>query len=456
MEKQKSQNHSDKQSVKKPVRGTKTSKKNQKRWIVFASSLLAVASLVLALFLWIDSFLEAKFGLINIQTDTNETYEAFATEPLTEIDMPETVLQDFHGTLNEQSLPLICDTKDVQNILLLATDSRYNDEAGLTDSMMLLSINKKTDQIVLCSFLRDLFVKIPEDADTKFAGKFDKLTHVHAYGGPQLTMATLKENFNVDVQFYAKVNFNSFVKAVDALGGLDMELSKAEVWWINEFLAAEEIQEIFPSYSKKGLPYKDGVQHINGLQALGHARNRRVGSDWARTERQRNLISQMVTQAKGLSLPQINALLEELLPLVTTNMSTSMLKELAWNSLSYFNYDLVGTRVPLAGTYTEVNYNIIPDAEVNMNDLYEKIYGEKPPASTKKERNRKKNAFWGNPKRRFFYISCWELIKSRNVSPNFSAALRQRSIRSRKISKYSITELIFESTVRSRRTCFSF
>lgn len=381
MQKQSSQN----QTGKKTARSNKAAKNKKKRWIIVGVSFFATAALILSLFLLIDSFLENKFGLMNIQTDTSETYEAFATGPLTEIDVPETLMEDLHGTLDDQDLPLICDTKEVQNILLLASDSRGN-EAGLTDSMMLLSINKKTNQIVLCSFLRDLFVQIPEDANTKMAGKFDKLTHVHAYGGPQLTMDTLKSNYNIEVKYYAKVNFNSFVKAVDALGGLDMYLTKQEIWWINDFLTAPEIHEIFPSYSKKGFPSQDGVYRINGLQALAHARNRRVGSDWARTERQRNLISQMVTQAKGLSLSQINNLLEELLPLVTTNMSTSMLKEMTWNALAYLNYDLVSTRVPLEKTYEEVNYNIIPDVETNMTALYEKIYGEKPPVSTQKQK----------------------------------------------------------------------
>ena len=355
-------------------------KKNKTRVLILVLTVfLLLAALVGGVIFAVNRYLDQKFDLIDIRPETGvDTYEVFATAPLTEIEVPETVIEDFHGQLNEKNLPLICNTDKVTNILLLATDARGN-EAGLSDSMILASINEETKKIVLCSFMRDLLVLIPEDSGVSMAGKWDKLTHAHAYGGPQLTMAVLKENYNIEVDHYVKVNFNSFIQVMDSLGGVNMELTQDEIWWINQYIVSQEMMTLFPSYSKQALPYQAGVHRLNGLQALGHARNRYIGSDWARTQRQRNLISQMVTQAKGLSLSEFNSLLEVVLPLITTNIQKDMLKDLTWNAFSYAQYEITSTRLPLNGKYHEVEYNIIPDLEDNVNDLYEKIYGEPAP-----------------------------------------------------------------------------
>ena len=363
-----------------PVRQVKGKKKkiNPKRaLLVVAGGLLLIGVIVYAAYHMILDYYLNKLNIV-----TKETGLVYATAPITE---PQDTLQteepitfeDHHGEMGELNLPLICDTKEVSNILLMATDARGN-EAGLSDTMILLSINEKTNRIVLCSFLRDIYAFYPQEPQSPVSGKYDKLNHAHAYGGPELTMAVLKENFNIEVKYYAKVNFNSFITIVDALGGLEMHLTTEEIWWINNFLYFEEIQELYPDYPRTSIPEVEGTYRLSGLQCLGHARNRYFGSDWARTQRQRNLISQMVIQSRGLSLSQLDGLLDQTLPLITTNIPKSRLKEFVGNAFSYLKYEIESTRVPLNGTYTEVNYNIIPDAEANCNDLYEKIYSEKP------------------------------------------------------------------------------
>ncbi len=371
-------------------RAKKSTKKvqNQRRRVnAKHAALIALGAVLLlgvAVYAAYHMILDYYLGKINIVT--KETGLVYATAPITQGDtLPETepVTEpetDPHGQISQQNLPLICNTKDVTNILLMATDARGN-EAGLSDTMILLSINEKTGRIVLCSFLRDIYAKFPQDPPSPVSGKSDKLTHAHAYGGPELTMAVLKETFNIQVEHYAKVNFNSFITIVDAMGGLDMYLTVEEIWWLNDFSYSPEMMELFPDYKRSTLPEKEGVYRLSGLQCLGHARNRRVGSDWARTERQRNLIGQMVTQGKSLSLSQLDNLLDHTLPLITTNIPKDRLKELVGGAFSYLKYEIVSTRVPLNGLYHEVNYNIIPDLPANCNDLYEKIYSEKPPVS---------------------------------------------------------------------------
>ena len=287
---------------------------------------------------------------------------------------------DLHGTYGTKDLPRICDTKDVTNVLLLATDARKKGTAGLSDVMMLVSINQKTGKIVLCSFLRDLYAHYPTSPKNPINGGYDKLNHAHAYGGPTLTMAVLKETFNIDVKYYAKVDFSAFVEVVDAMGGLDLYLSAAEVSFINKNEAGSAADSGNKGYTVSPLKAQAGVHHLNGVQALTHARNRTIGSDFQRTERQRALISAMITKAKSLSLSQMMNLLDVFLPLITTNMTKDMLKDMVGNLPAMLGYEIESTKIPQEGTYNSINYNLIPNLKKNCLPLYEKIYGEAPKA----------------------------------------------------------------------------
>lgn len=311
--------------------------------------------------------------------EPEETAEETITgEPVTEEAPAEEI--DLHGTFGAGSLPLICDTKKVTNILLLATDSRQKGGAGRSDVMMLVSINQETGKIVLCSFLRDLYAHYPTEPKNPINGGYDKLNHAHAYGGPSLTMAVLKETFNIDVKHYVKVDFSSFVQVVDAVGGVDLYLTAAEAQHINRYESANATESHLTNYTPAPLQAVAGMHHLNGVQALAHARNRSIGSDFQRTQRQRNVISAIVGKAGNLSLSQINHLLDVFLPLVTTNISVDKMKDLIGKIPAMLGYSIESTKVPLEGTYQSVRYNLIPDLEKNCYPLYEQIYGQPPAA----------------------------------------------------------------------------
>ncbi len=374
---------------------TKKEKQRKKRDPRRIILIVAVAVLLLFLigFMVYHAVVDYYLGKLNIVTHENGLQ--YETQVNTE-DVMETVEVelDHHGEMNQKNIPLICDTKEVKNILLLATDSRKG-EAGLSDTMILLSLNEKTKKIVLCSFMRDMYAYYPQTPKSPLSGKYAKLNCAHAYGGPELTMAVMKENYNIDIDYYAKFDFNSFIEIADALGGIEMNLSYAEVAWLNEYIVNEESSKLFKDYTKqKQLPYKAGTYRLNGLQALIHARNRRVGSDYARTERQRDIIQQMVKQAKELSLVQLNQFLDTALPKITTNIPKNVLKEFVNGAVSYLRYEIVSTRFPLDNAFKEEKYNIIPDVKKNTHDLYEKIYGEPPVLETetvtKEETGKKK------------------------------------------------------------------
>ena len=196
-------------------------------------------------------------------------------------------------------------------------------------------------------------------------------------------MACLRENFGINVEHYVKVRFTSFVDVVDTIGGVSMYLTADEVRWINNGVKGGELKRLFPNYNDAVLEEVSGVHRLNGIQALYHARNRAIGDDFARTERQRNIIMQILKEMKGKSLLELDRILEAVLPKVMSNMSDELLTDLTLNALNYVGYEQVSTRFPLDGTFTEGKegvefYCIIPDIEANFVDLYEKIYGYKP------------------------------------------------------------------------------
>jgi LCP family protein required for cell wall assembly len=358
---------------------TKQEKAKKINWKNVLIISLAVIALIILLFFGLYHLaVEYYLGKINIVT--NEPGLVFDTQLPTDVEQVQPEV-DYHGQLNKDNLPLICDSEnaEVTNILLMATDTR-DGKAGLTDSMILLSVNNRTKKVVLCSFMRDMLVYYPEQPSSKLSGKYYKINHAHNTGGPELTLAVLKENFNIDINYYAKVDFTAFVSIADTMGGIEMELTRGEVNFINDVLQSKEINTLFPDHEKTLLPYKAGTYKLTGLQALAHARNRRLGSDFARTERQRDLITQMMAQAGDLSLGQFKALLDNTLPMITTNIPKDVLKGMVNNAFSYMSYEVVSTRFPLDHAFTEDDkYNIIPDAEKNCRSLYEAIYGEAAP-----------------------------------------------------------------------------
>jgi len=344
-------------------------------------ALLVVAALALGIYAIYH--IAVDYYLSKINYETKETGLIFQTEIIDDTvatkEETTTEIETETETKEEIQLPRICDDENVTNVLLLASDARGS-HAGLTDTMILVSINEKTGKIVLCSLLRDIWATFPETPPSPVAGKQAKLNSAYAYGGATLTMAVLKETFNIDVKYYAKVGVLDFTKIIDAMGGLDVYLTSDEVGVINYFFTFETTinRELGTTKADLITDVGDGTYHLNGRQVLAHARNRNIGSDWGRTQRQRQVIELAITKVGTLSLTQIMNLFEQVLPLITTNMPKEMLKEMVGDALSYVRFKRVSTRIPENGKYREENYNIIPFPE-NVFRLYEEVYGYAAP-----------------------------------------------------------------------------
>ena len=261
----------------------------------------------------------------------------------------------------------------VKNILLIGNDSRNADEGGRSDAMILVSISSRTNSIHLTSLLRDIYVDIPGHDG-------NRLNAAYAYGGPELLMETLEENFDIEVNRYMLVNFQAFANLVDAVGGVDLELSNEEVQYVNGYLVEYNQLE----GRAEGTDYLDsslsGKIHLNGPQALAYCRNRYIGSDFARTERQRKVVAAAVKNAPFALITNGSELIEGVMSNITTNLTKNELSGLMMQAPMMITYDMVSGSIPLEGTYSNANIRgmavLEVDFEANKQYIREEIYGK--------------------------------------------------------------------------------
>ncbi len=231
--------------------------------------------------------------------------------------------------------------KDVINILLIGTDARTLDEDARSDVMLLVSANQKTKKLVLTSFMRDIYTYIPDYG-------YGRLNTPNSIAGPDYLIETLEYDFGIDINNYAMVNFYAFADIIDTLGGIDIALTDAEVDFINEQAYYGEQAYLDIGTGQIWLDYSgDGWYHLNGTQALAHCRNRSsAGSDYDRTERQRNVIGILIEKAKSASLSDLYSLANVLLPMVTTDLSQGDCLSLLLKSADYLGYEVESVRIP--------------------------------------------------------------------------------------------------------------
>jgi len=239
----------------------------------------------------------------------------------------------------------------VKNILLIGTDTRdSSEERGRSDSMILLSFNSRADKIYLTSIMRDSYVDIEGYG-------WDKLTHAYSYGGAELLMDTIEKNFSVRIDDYIAINFNAFAAIVDAVDGIEVEISDEEAQEINTILQAE-VNELMGDSFNSDLLEKGGKLILNGKQALSYSRIRYVGnSDFERTQRQRDVMEKIIGKLKSFRPSAIGKMLKSALPQLSTNMTTGELYLLSLRIPFLLSYDLEQQRIPAEDTY----YNTYTD-----------------------------------------------------------------------------------------------
>lgn len=271
---------------------------------------------------------------------------------------------------------------DWLNVLLMGTDSRdVNAKTGRTDVMIIASVNLKTGEIKLSSLARDLYVPIPNGVGE------NRINAAHAFGGPELALKTVNQNFEMNIQDYALVNFAGMASIVDAVGGVDIELVGEEWFWINYGVALGEDYEGFAKSDARRLLTEedmDTVVHLDGLQAVAYARIRKMDNDLQRASRQRILLQAIMEKAMASKSTLVNVALS-MLPYVNTNMTPNRIMQLVLQFLAADSFSFTEMSIPVEGTYRNETVNemqvITFDQAQNNQALHNFIYGAYYPAS---------------------------------------------------------------------------
>lgn len=265
----------------------------------------------------------------------------------------------------------------VYNVLLVGQDTRIEGEQGKSDSMIVVSINEHTEEIVMTSIMRDSWVYIPGYGA-------ERINMSYKLGGAELLMETIEMNFNVRIDNYVVVDFFAFMDIVDALGGVQMTVTDAEVENINFYLE-KGINAMIGRPSDTDILVEGGTYILNGAQTLAYARCRYLeGSDFGRTERQRKIITAIFEEIKKSDMGELASLLDVVLPYVTTDVDSDKLLSLMMDFVTqYKDYELVQYRVPYDGSYegwihelTGEEKNVLSiDIEANSAYMIQNIYG---------------------------------------------------------------------------------
>lgn len=277
-----------------------------------------------------------------------------------------------NGTLDDQGW---------WNILLLGGDSRADGRYDRTDAIIILSVNPTTNQVKLASIMRDTWISMYG------VGK-NRINAACKFGGPELVMRTINENFNMNLTDYVLVNMAAFKDIVDIIGGIEMDITERELYFLNE-QQYYNLRELGLDTDYEKLEEFGEDIKLNGNQALAYVRLRHVDSDYVRTGRQRDALVAIARklQSEG-SITTIASVVMTLLGYVETNLSLQEILQLCGVGFQIDMDSVDQLRLPIDGTYisgevVEGTWAIQPDFEKNAQALYDYIYnGVNPQAET--------------------------------------------------------------------------
>lgn len=214
---------------------------------------------------------------------------------------------------------------DIKNIALFGVDSTEN--SGRSDSIMILTINNKDNKLKITSLMRDSYVSI--DGHGK-----DKLNHAYAFGGPELAVRTINENFDLNISDFITVNFSSLPKVIDAVGGVEIDVDGEELKFINDYI--NDLN--FKNKTNYATINKTGLQHLNGTQAMAYCRIRYTsGGDYKRSDRHREVLENLIKKSTSISALKYPELLSELLPMLKTSLSSGEIMNYGLQSVKLVN-----------------------------------------------------------------------------------------------------------------------
>lgn len=297
--------------------GAKLKKKTWRKVLAILLALLIIAGTALGIFVYrklnlVGSNVDEYTGVEEVLTND---IDATAIDSITDANSLTALMKAWYLNGGEAM-----HSNNVKNILLIGIDS----DSKLSDSMMVLSVNRLEKTLSLVSFYRDSYTYM-ETADG--ASAFAKMNAAYYYGGAEMVVDVIEKDYKIDIDDYALVGYDSFPALVDALGGVDVKVTKKEANYLNK---------TWKKWTRTGnkIQFKAGTMHMDGEHALMFARIRKLDSDINRTERQRRVITAIMTQFKNASVKQVNAAINAILPEIKTSMRKSQMLDLASDAVT--------------------------------------------------------------------------------------------------------------------------
>lgn len=254
----------------------------------------------------------------------------------------------------DESIKATITDKNIKNILIIGCDTRDPSTKGRTDVMMVMSVNTEKKVITMTSLMRDMYLPLvgyyndgtkmynDDEPDGLYR---NKLNAAYVFGGAELLMDTIKYNFGLEIDDYVYIDFSSFTKIADSVGGITVEVTDEEVEAMNECTLEQNRLNGDPDtkdYLKKG-----GRVELNGNQTLSYARMRRVGNaDFQRTQRQRTVMTKLIEKVKDVNVFKKFGFMKAVMSSLTTNMSKTDLFFYGYKAPFYLGYEIKELRIP--------------------------------------------------------------------------------------------------------------
>lgn len=261
---------------------------------------------------------------------------------------------------------------DIVNIAILGVDETKTD-VGRSDALMIATFDPVHKKLKITSIMRDTYADIPD------YGK-DKINHAHAYGGPQLSIKTLNQNFGLNIEDYVKINFKELKKLVDAIGGIDMKLSDEEIVEVDKYIVRVSSKSNTPA--KTLVKNESGKVHMDGFQTLGYCRIRSTANgDFDRTERHRKIMTEMFNKISKAGTAELASMATKLLPYVETSLSNKEIINLAANVLNLGTKNIEQERFP-RDEYTQNSkidgvFYLCYDEDYTEEQIHEYIFNDR-------------------------------------------------------------------------------
>lgn len=366
-----------KKPVSEPVRKTRSKKETFGDKLKYfwshrskkQKTIIIVIAIILILLIVFFAFIWSKLSLLGTADEepVAEVTEEVDMEALDDLADANTL----NGIIKNWALNDVkkMSDKSVKNILLIGLDS----VSGCTDSMIIASVNEKTQKITLASLYRDSYTYI---VPKKGSPTYGKLNWAYSKGGISVLLSTIENNYKVKIDDYAIVNYQTFPKVIDALGGVDVYVTEKEAKFLNETWFEWSL-----TGNPQPKPYETGTNHLQGEMALTFCRIRKLDSDINRTERQRRVITSTLSSMKNASLSQLNNVVNNVFPYITTDMSKTTILGYAGDAITsgWLKYDIEQMAMPseklCKSGYAGSQWIWIVDYPAGAQELQKTLYG---------------------------------------------------------------------------------